>query len=557
MEHAILTLTEQHTKPYREGHMGALRAGVYARKSSDNEQGVSRQIELAKDFIAKQGWTLGPVFSDNDVSGATFDRPGLNRLTSSLTTSPRPFDALVMMDASRLGRDMAETLPLQLRIVQAGVRVFHYQDGQELLLQTPTQKLVASVANYSHEDFRYQIKVKTSQALRKKAAQGHAVGGQVYGYEHVRGPEGVTRVVKEQEANVIRRVFAWVAQGWGMRRIAMALNAEGISGPTGKTWGSTSVREVLKRSLYRGQIVYGTTRDRVRVPKDDWVRVDAPELRIVTPEQAQAADVRMARTRSRWHGHRGESGQVRGRPEGVLASQHLLAGHLRCGSCGGSLFVAPRVKRGIVTRYWLCTRHHKQGNVTCANRHAIPYDALTQAVLACFRGPERAQMIVDALLNEHERRVAEWRAQQGSAPQHEDERRRLQAELGRLVDAVAQGGSIPALVERLRATEVRLEALARVQEAPVEPEHGWVLPVIYDFQQGLESVPTGRQTLAQLLPEPVTVAPTFVSGRHTGWTFEGVGALGRVLAGRVGANEALGRPISVSNQSHFSWAARG
>jgi DNA invertase Pin-like site-specific DNA recombinase len=157
----------------------SLRAAIYGRKSSDNEQGVDRQVALAKDFIAtQQGWSVADahIYRDNDISGATFDRPGLNALLRAVVATPRPFDVLVMMDG-RLGRDMEETLPLQGRITRAGVRIFHYQEKQELLLSTPVQKLVASVAKFSHEDFRYQIQLKTASALRKKAEQGHVPCG--------------------------------------------------------------------------------------------------------------------------------------------------------------------------------------------------------------------------------------------------------------------------------------------------------------------------------------------------------------------------------------------
>ena len=105
-----------------------MRAAIYARKSTDNEQGVDRQVELAKDFIATHpDWTVaeGHIYRDNDISGATFNRPGLNAMLAALRAQPRAFDVLVMMDASRLGRDMEETLPLQGTITRAGVRIWH------------------------------------------------------------------------------------------------------------------------------------------------------------------------------------------------------------------------------------------------------------------------------------------------------------------------------------------------------------------------------------------------------------------------------------------------
>ena len=154
-----------------------------------------------------------------------------------------------------------------------------------------------------------------------------------------------------------------------------------------------------------------------------------------------------------------------GRPESALASQHLLAGHLECGSCGGSVFVAPRVKHGVVTRYWLCTSYHKLGTKRCANHHAVPYDRLTQAILGCFRDIS-AEMVVQAMIAEWERRTSEWESGIDSRSTQEDEVKRLSVELERLVSAVAAVGGSPALLSRLRETEARLVNVRAKLEAP-------------------------------------------------------------------------------------------
>ena len=82
----------------------------------------------------------------------------------------------------------------------------------------------------------------------------------------------------------------------------------------------------------------------------------------------------------------------------------------------------------------------------------------------------------------------------------------------------------------------------------------WVLPTIKDVQQGLESVPTGRHILAQLLPEPVTVSPILQDGKCVGWEYLGRGALDRVLAGRFcradQENRRLSLGVGLMLQSH-------
>jgi DNA invertase Pin-like site-specific DNA recombinase len=70
---------------------------VYARKSTDqagvadDEKSVARQIEHARLYAAKKGWTVADehVYADDGISGAEFvKRPGFLRLMNAL--KPRP-----------------------------------------------------------------------------------------------------------------------------------------------------------------------------------------------------------------------------------------------------------------------------------------------------------------------------------------------------------------------------------------------------------------------------------------------------------------------------------
>src|SRR5262249_12541000 len=91
-------------------------AAVYARKSneqngiSDEAKSVARQIEHARAFAARKGWTVAEehIYSDDGISGAEFaKRPGFLRLMNTL--KPRaPFQVLIMSEESRLGREQIE-----------------------------------------------------------------------------------------------------------------------------------------------------------------------------------------------------------------------------------------------------------------------------------------------------------------------------------------------------------------------------------------------------------------------------------------------------------------
>src|SRR6188768_2045495 len=114
-------------------------AAIYARKSTeqngvgDEEKSVTRQIEHAKAYAAKKGWSTldDHVYVDDGISGAEFaKRPGFLRLMNALKPKP-PFQILIMSEESRLGREQIETAYALKQLVQAGVRVFFYLEDRE------------------------------------------------------------------------------------------------------------------------------------------------------------------------------------------------------------------------------------------------------------------------------------------------------------------------------------------------------------------------------------------------------------------------------------------
>src|SRR5207249_9114939 len=104
---------------------------------SDDAKSVTRQVELATAFATQQGWIVDKahVFVDDAASGGAFnekDRPAFYRL---LNAAPhRVFDAIVMMDESRLGRDQYRTAYALQLLTDAEVQVWDYQERRRAQL---------------------------------------------------------------------------------------------------------------------------------------------------------------------------------------------------------------------------------------------------------------------------------------------------------------------------------------------------------------------------------------------------------------------------------------
>ncbi len=264
-------------------------AAIYARKSTeqtgvaDDEKSVTRQIDHGKVYAAKKGWNVAEehIYVDDGISGAEFvKRPGLARLMNALKLKP-PFQVLIMSEESRLGREQIETAYLLKQIITAGVRVFYYLEDRERKLEGPVDKVLLSVTAFADELEREKARERTFDAMLRKAKALHVTGGRVFGYKNKEvfagspGPDGrrqrlyVNRVIEPKEASVVRRIFELCAAGKGMKRIAVTLNNEGALAPVPRPatrphgWSPSSVREILYRPLYRGEVVWNRSKKRV------------------------------------------------------------------------------------------------------------------------------------------------------------------------------------------------------------------------------------------------------------------------------------------------------
>ena len=216
-----------------------MHAAIYARKSTDQkgvadaEKSVTRQIEHATAYAHRKGWTVAEehVYVDDGISGAEFaNRPGFLRLMNAL--KPPPFQALIMSEESRLGREAIETAYALKQIIASGVRVFFYLEDRERTLESPTDKILLSLTTFADELERDKARQRTYDALQRKARAGQVTGGAVFGYTNVRAVgAGVTRQVKAAEAAVVRDIYELYATGLGVRGIAKRLNARGVPCP--------------------------------------------------------------------------------------------------------------------------------------------------------------------------------------------------------------------------------------------------------------------------------------------------------------------------------------
>ena len=339
-------------------------AAIYARKSSDDSdrdaeaRSTTRQVERATEYAITKGWMVDPryIFVDDAVSGAEWKhRPGFNALLAML--EPRaPFGVLIVSELSRIGRASARTLYAVTQIEDAGVELHGYLKGRVVTLEDEAGEVETMVDSLVSSLERRRARQRTYDALRRRAEAGAVTGGRVFGYTNHRNGDGYVHcLIDEREAATVRRIFTLYADGAGLTRIAKALNAEAVPAPRGGSgsWAGTAIRDMLRRSLYAGVVVWnksqkitrrGTKAQRWR-PETEWLERPAPELAIVDAELWQRVQARRAEAGATFL--RRMDGKLIGRPSGAdVASPYLLSGIAECARCGGSLVAMTRPSGG-------------------------------------------------------------------------------------------------------------------------------------------------------------------------------------------------------------------
>jgi hypothetical protein len=332
------------------------------------------------------------------------------------------------------------------QLADCGVTVIDYASGQAIDLDSFEGRLTTTLKAEFSEEFRQAIRRHTRDAMRRKAEQGYVTGSKVFGYDNHRLAVGqVERVINPTEAQIVRDMYTRYSEGHGVRSIAEHLNRSGVPSPRAQQgrpsgWSASTVKAVLERPLYRGQILYGRTakaygrelgktkgtreKGMIDVPADRWIRRDNPSLRIIDADLAARCDARRTEKHRRLPR---KGGHV---PERASGKYLLSGGLLVCPTCGGHFEARIAPWKGSSHVYISSTRRRKPGK--CTNTLALPMRETEDAILSLVEGEILGSGMIEELL-----------ALVDTAPDPStrlmDERNRLTGEIDNLVTSIAKG----------------------------------------------------------------------------------------------------------------------
>lgn len=340
--------------------------GIYVRESrDDNEENfetIETQRDLLVDFVekSKMGEITG-LYIDDNVSGAGFDRKGIERLKKDAKT--KAINLLIIKDLSRLGRNNAKTLLFLDYLEECGVKVITFDGKYDSARDNDT----VGIDTWYNERYIKDISKKIRLTLRFKIEKGEYLGHAPYGY--IKSLDQRNKLsVDEMTAPVIKEIFILYKKGFGYATIAKGLNERGYPAPSmrnnhrGSTvlWNGVAVQRILKNRVYIGDTVQGISekvsfksKKTRRLSADRWVISPNTHEPIISLEDFE--EVKKIRESKANH-----AGQHKGK-------LHLLKGLLYCGKCGDVMFARQRPNRPMS---YICSSYCQYGKKLCTS-HSI------------------------------------------------------------------------------------------------------------------------------------------------------------------------------------------
>jgi site-specific DNA recombinase len=370
-------------------------AAIYARVSSEQQREANTiasqtvsLIEFAKDHdleVPKE-W----VFEDDGYSGATLERPGLERVRD--LAAEGQIQVVLAYAPDRLSRKYAYQILLIEELARNGVETLFVKAPQG---SSAEDQLLVQFQGMIAEYERAQILERSRRGKRHRAQSGEVsvMSGAPYGYRYIRKTDEAPAAyaLLEAEARVVQRIYEmYTVEGLSIGEITRRINAEGI--PTRKAsarWERSTIWAVLRNSAYRGVACFGKTRasSRTRVirpqrrrgvmtpnmtagherPREEWIEIAVPAL-VSEDSFARAQEIL-------------QENKIRSRRRTIEPS--IVQGLVSCAKCGYAFSRTSTQTSARKIHYYKCIGSdswRKLGGPVCDNGRFVRQDLLDQIV---------------------------------------------------------------------------------------------------------------------------------------------------------------------------------
>ena len=265
-----------------------LRVAAYTRVSRDTDN-LERSLETQTSYYttlikSNPEWAFAGIYTDDGITGTnTEDRKSFQKLIKDCEKGK--IDIILTKSISRFARNTVDLINTIRHLSDLGVEVRF--DREHINTERgKSEFLISILAAYAQME-----SASTSQNIRwsveRDYLQGKSHNHRCYGYRW----NGKELIPQEDEAMVVRRIFLDCISGLSVKKIAKALNDEGIT-HSGSTFSPEFVWTILHNERYKGDLLlqkyYSSDFPTLKLKKNHGERqtyyVEGDHEPIVTPE---------------------------------------------------------------------------------------------------------------------------------------------------------------------------------------------------------------------------------------------------------------------------------
>jgi DNA invertase Pin-like site-specific DNA recombinase len=341
----------------------ATRVAAYARVSSGKDamlHSLSAQVSYYSGLIQNHpGWLYCGVYADEALTGTKENRENFQRLLAECRAGN--IDLIITKSISRFARNTVVLLQTVRELKSIGVDVY-FEEQNIHSMSADGELMLTILASYAQEE---SLSASENQKwrVRRNFEEGKPWSGSVLGYKYVDG----VYIVKPEEAEIVRSIFADYLSGLGIEAIMKKLNAGGKTTRNGKAWTKTCVRRVLANYSYTGNLLLQTTFRENHITKK--TLPNRGELPMYHAENTHEAIVSMEDYQAEMARRSAKHNKTKCGP-----AKYPFTSMIVCGICGKGY-------RRKVTRtgpVWICSTYNVYGKASCPSKQ-IPEGTLEKA----------------------------------------------------------------------------------------------------------------------------------------------------------------------------------
>jgi site-specific DNA recombinase len=287
--------------------------GRYSTEGQDDGTSMENQMLACRMYAEAHGYVIVKEFKDYAVSGSLpmNERPAGKQMEKAIESGEYNVKYILALVSDRLFRGSLNSASFRDFLDKRGIELLFPDTG----IVNRSNRLLQGIKEIIDEEELETITRRLKNGRRNQVSikKKMVLAVYSYGYDKIGKGKDARLEINPEQARRVKEIFElYVYKNLSQMAIAEYLNAEGVFTFSGNKWASHTINQTLGNLIYKGVYAYGKSEVKFdpktkkkkpyKLPPEQWLYLDVPELAIITPELWELAQERSKKNKvnTRW-----------------------------------------------------------------------------------------------------------------------------------------------------------------------------------------------------------------------------------------------------------------